>query len=138
MAKYNLHYQDGVINLTMEFEKSHIKSTLQEEARVSKRAKKAEIRQAIADYIQSNLKWFINDKNIEAVIDEIEEDRHHYFIKATLSDFGDTVKTVAIENTCLINIEGHSNVIYAHYGGKTRGFRMHKGRIKTFIDYGGF
>jgi len=138
LAKYNLHYQDGIINLTMEFEKSDMKAALREEGKISKRAKKAETHQAIQAYIHSNLSWLINDKIIETVIEEVTEDRHHYFIRATLSDFGDSIKTVAIKNTCLIHIAGHSNIIYAHYEGKTRGFRMHKDRIKTFIDYSGF
>lgn len=88
----------------------------------------------IAAYLSVNTQWKLNQKITPLEICSIEKDEEHYSLQTQFPSLTKKLETLDILNSCLIDIPNHSNIVYLHYDGKKRGFRLHKGRLQTSIE----
>ncbi len=137
LATYDLQLKNNELELVMVFDQGDFeKALLFDFNRKSLPYYHFRRNNLVKKYLKRHLKWTINDQEASVSFQKITLEDHHYEIKAVFSDFGDAVQKIGIYNSCLVDvIEDHSNLIYAHLNGKTRGFRLHKDRMTTFINY---
>lgn len=61
--------------------------------------------------------------------------RDHLRINASFDSSIQNIETISVENTCLIEVPNHSNIIQLDLNDQTKDFRMHKGRTEISISY---
>jgi len=88
----------------------------------------------IEAYLSVNTQWQLNKKITPLEICSIQKDQEHYSIQTQFPPLSKKLEMIDIRNSCLIEIPNHSNIIYLHYDGKKRGFRLHKDRLQTSIE----
>ncbi len=88
----------------------------------------------IRNYILDNVGVFINKKECKISFDKVENKSHHIYLKGKLSTPIKKVKIIEIKNTCLLNIEGHSNVIQLRLNNQERDFLMNINRKEIIVQ----
>ncbi|UII33454.1 hypothetical protein LVD17_06410 [Fulvivirga ulvae] len=90
----------------------------------------------IKDYLESNFQLAINNKCIAPNIEAVTYEDEYVRIHATLPIKWQSVETINVFNTCLLDYnEGHSNIIKVRLNKRTRTFRLSAERITTVVDY---
>jgi len=86
----------------------------------------------IKAYLLKHTEWVINDEARALKILSINKKKGHINIQTQLK-VTDKIKTIGVQNTCLINdIEGHYNIIRLKQEDRLREFGLFKG--KTSVD----
>ncbi len=128
LAIYKIHKQEDNLLIEYSFEKEDIILTLNEsELELSNKT--------IQEYINSNFKLSLNNQ-LQAIDfhNMVIEDKHIY-LKGYISNITSNIESLKIENTCLLNIEGHSNIIEVLLEEKQRDFLMNNRRTSIEINY---
>ncbi len=88
----------------------------------------------INDYLSEHFKVKINGVDFTFELESFNMNQNHLYIKALLPSQMSQVRTMEITNTCLLNIEDHSNVIEIYLNAQERGFLMNKERTVIHIN----
>lgn len=86
-------------------------------------------------YLKQNFSISLDENIVKYTIDEFQLEMDHFKIIASLNGMPKHFQNLQIFNTCLASVEGHSNIIQVDLDGKSKDFRMHKGRSKINIEY---
>lgn len=87
----------------------------------------------IKEYLKDNIEIELNQKECNISFDQIENKSHHIYLKGKLSTPKKKIKTIQIKNTCLLNIEGHSNVIQLRLNNQERDFLINIDRQEIMV-----
>ena len=128
LALYDLKLEQELISLNIHFDKEDMNETLD----ISDTA--GDFEKAIIQYFKDHTSWVINEMRIDFEVDKIWLKKDHYVLECSAKMARSDVQSIDIENTCLINIRNHSNIINVRYDDKDRTFRLHKGRTQTQIE----
>jgi len=128
VATFRITASAAVVNLDITFDLEDFSESLDIEAR--------EVNlKNVQTYLQENASFQFNDQIANFKMSEVEIIRDHIQAKGTFGRIGKNIKTIKIENTCLINVARHSNVIQIDLNNTSRDFRMHKKRTVINLDY---
>ncbi len=131
IAKFNLSAEGNQIFLEMEFDLEDFQQAIFTEL-----GHENIDHQVIQAYLEKHTTWNINGEILPLKILEVNKDAAHYYVKATLGKWDKAIEYIKIKNTCLIHqVEHHSNIIYANFYGRNRGFRMNEKRVEIMMDY---
>lgn len=89
----------------------------------------------LQDYIRSNFSLSINSIRQELSFENMKINGDHINLIGKTSNLDQAITTIDIENTCLLNIEGHSNIVQFSLYEKKRDFLMNKDRTSIQITY---
>lgn len=88
---------------------------------------------AIKTYLKDKVEISINKKSSLLSYDKVESRSHHIYVSGNISQPKKKIKTIQIKNTCLLNIEEHSNIIQIRLNDQERDFLMNKDRQELEI-----
>lgn len=86
-------------------------------------------------YLKQNFSISLDENNVRYTIDEFQLEMDNFKIFASLKGMRKDIQNIQIVNTCLIGVEGHSNIIQVDLGGTSKDFRMHKKRNEIDVEY---
>ncbi len=82
----------------------------------------------IENYLNEQTTFLFNEEQYNVKINEIHRRGDHLQIRGFFDSEIIEINTIKIQNTCLLEIEDHSNIIQFRLNGKARDFRMNKHR----------
>jgi len=89
----------------------------------------------VQTYLQENTSFQFNDQVANFKITEVKIIRDHIQAKGTFGRVAKNIKTIKVENTCLIDVARHSNVIQVDLNNQSKDYRMHKKRTEIRLAY---
>ncbi len=89
----------------------------------------------IQEYISSNFLLSINNSAQKITFDNTKLQHKHLHVVGHIDNTLEEIKVIDIKNTCLINIDDHSNIIEIHLNSRQRDFLMNKDRTTLQINY---
>ena len=92
--------------------------------------------QNLQTYLNRNTSFQINEEKAAGILVKVfTVVNDHIKIKCVLGKTRMNIRSLNIQNTCLINIAKHSNIIQIDLNETFRDFRMHKGRTEIVVKY---
>ena len=128
IATYTISETDEVLNLKFTFEKDDLTKVLGEKDA-------SNLSDQIQTYITTHFKIQINQKTSPINFKELVEDGKHIRIKAQMPKNYTSMDQLDIQNTCLLDLDGHSNIIQLRINEEERDFLMNKNRTTLQIEY---
>lgn len=89
----------------------------------------------VQTYIAQHTQFEFNSMKNDIHLLELKKVREHLLIKGEFLKGVNSIEEIHIQNTCLIDIPNHSNIIQVQVNDGLRDFRMHKERVKIEIEY---
>ena len=89
--------------------------------------------ESIQQYLNDNFIVKVNGKPSTLSCNKVESKARHIYISGNLSTTKKKIKTINVKNTCLLNIEEHSNVIQLRLNNQERDFLINKDRKQIDI-----
>jgi len=131
IANYQFVVHREVITLESQFDKEDLTTAIQ------KTNKEAVNKASLIKYFNYNTSFYINQAEVELVICGYRTDAEHYYLDIELPVDVDRLKELKVFSTCLVKeIENHNNLLFVEEEGKEmRGYRLHKNRIHTTIEF---
>lgn len=86
----------------------------------------------IAKYMVEHLSLSLNDKHQDLTFTNFKIKNKHLILLSEIPRGDESIHSVELRNTCLLNIDNHSNIIQVRLNNKMRDFLMN--RRRTFID----
>ncbi|MCV9386522.1 DUF6702 family protein [Reichenbachiella ulvae] len=99
---------------------------------------KEDFKMAIFDYVKNRLALSFNDQSSQIQFFLIEYDEDHIHLRGHIKGFdpNQSIKNIAITNTCLIEeVDGQENIVQFDLNNKKRSFRLNKQHIQTEFNY---
>ena len=128
VAFFKLSQEDKNFTMEIKFEKEDIESTFEE--------LNYEVNdENIKTYFLENLTLAINKRKQKLSFNDMQIKNKHVYLKSRILEFDEVVKSVDIRNTCLLNIENHSNIIEVRLNETERDFLMDANRTEVNIGY---
>lgn len=91
--------------------------------------------EVIQEYINTNFSLSVNGTPQSISYQAMEIKGEHINLLGATSNVDKTINTLEIKNTCLLNIEGHSNIIKLRLSEKDRDFLMNEDRTSIQITF---
>ncbi len=92
-------------------------------------------REKLELYFTKNFSVAVDNERVTYTIDKFSFEMDHVKAIGSFENMPKKIQIIEIKNTCLIDVEDHSNIIQIDLVGETKDFRMHKGRSKIFVEY---
>lgn len=90
--------------------------------------------ETLKTYLGDNFSLSINSVTQNLSYGDMVLKNKHIYIKSNLSKPPTVIKTLAIENTCLLSIDNHSNIVEFRIDGQERDFLMNRDRTTIDIE----
>jgi len=90
---------------------------------------------SLQEYLSAHVTFKFNGQDVKFKVTEYKTIRDHIQLTATFETAPQQIHVVQVSNTCLIEVPNHSNIIQLDLNGKSRDFRMHKGRTEISVEY---
>jgi len=128
VAFYTISQEDDSIIIDFEFEKDDILLEFQ--------LSNTELSiPNFENYLEEHFSCTINQRAQDLSFEATTFDDKHVSTRAKVSGIQNQISDITIDNTCLISIEEHSNIIQVHLHEKQRDFLMNKDRTQIRIQY---
>lgn len=139
MAMFEISKSDAGYALDMSFDKLDLeKSLLTSFPEISGLTDNTLRAEYIKDYIESNLRMDFNGVCASPQISSIIYEEEYIRVYATIPLPLDSIHTIEVFNTCLIDYnKGHMNIIKVSLNDTVRTFRLSAERIRTTVEYKG-
>lgn len=128
IALFKIHQDQDKIHVQFVFEKEDIIQTLgcsDEEFNEEK----------LFTYLNNNFSIIINNSKKTLEYSSVELKNKHMHLKAKIPFQNELIQSLDIENSCLLNIKKHSNIIEVRLNEEERDFLMNKNRTSIQIKY---
>lgn len=86
-------------------------------------------------YLDRNTSFQFNTQVAYLKVSEVKTVRDHIRVKGIFEAVTESVKTLTIENNCLIDVPNHSNIIQIDLNNRSRDYRMHNKRTVINLTY---
>ena len=128
VAFYKIEDKNENLHIEFVLEKDDIQSTF------------TEIKSELSDenlqkYLSENFFLFINNEKQYLSFSKMQVKNKHIYLQGSLPKLEHAITSLAIKNTCLLNIEGHSNIIQIRLHDEERDFLMNTDRTSITINY---
>ena len=128
VAFFKLSQEDNQLTMEIKFEKEDLESTF-DENHIELNDKN------IKTYLLKNLTLAINGNKQQLSFDEMLIKNKHIYLKSNILEIDEVVKSVDIQNTCLLNIANHSNIVEVRLNKSERDFLMDSDRTSIKLSY---
>lgn len=128
VAYYKIYQDNNIVHVDFVFEKDDLLHTLDIAANDF-------INEKIKRYLQKHFALSINKEKHSLEFGAAKVNDKHINIKASSSTPNQLIKTVEIINTCLLDIDKHSNIMKIRFHELERDFLMDARRTSITVDY---
>jgi len=87
------------------------------------------------NYLNQNLSLLINKEKQELCLDRMQINEKHISMTCDIYEVKDKIQSIDLQNTCLLNIDNHSNIIEFRIDDTERDFLMNEKRTTISIFY---
>ena len=129
LAIFDFIELEGEINVSMKLDEEHLEQAIRNEFSTDATD------EVIANYILSNLSFTLNRTPKSLCVDFVYDEDGFIIIEGSLGDICEPIALVEVSNTCLIDIEDHSNIMKFKFNDSQRVFRLTAKRTSTIIKY---
>jgi len=126
VAHYTISQDDENIIVDFGFEASDLRAALMD---------KSLSQENIQEYVDGTFSLKLNGEKQILCYDPAELRRKHIYMQARSPKPKEGIASLEIVNTCLLMIEGHSNVIELRLDEEERDFLMNKNRTRIVVNY---
>lgn len=128
VAFFKIHQGNDSLEMQIIMEKEDVESTFKESnIRFSENS--------FQDYLHQNITLWINKEKQILCLDVMEVKEKHISMICNIHDVHDKIESLEINNTCLLNINNHSNIIELRIDDSERDFLMNEGRTSISVTY---
>lgn len=128
IAKFHITELEATIQINMIFDLEDLSKSLD--------VKVNEVTvENIQNYLDKNTNWQFNSQIADLIVSEIKIVKDHIRVKGGFGKVGQKIKTLKIENHCLVDVSDHSNIIQIDLNDRSRDFRMHGERTEIRLEY---
>lgn len=128
VATFHITASEGMIKMDIVFDLEDFSKSLD--------IKSSEINlENVQRYLSDNTSFHFNAQFAELKIAEVKIVRDHLKVKGVFGKSNALIKNVKVENSCLVNVPHHSNVIQIDLNNKSKDYRMHKKRTMINLNY---
>jgi len=128
VAFFKIHQENNQVHVDFVFEKEDILQTFNKGT-----SKFSEER--LQSYLQDHFTLMINKEMRSLEYGEVKQRNKHIFLRASLAKPIQSIESFEINNTCLLNIEDHSNIIEIRFHEQERDFLMNTDRTTIKVNY---
>ncbi len=87
------------------------------------------------DYLHENISLSINQEKQVLCFESMQKKNKHITLTCNILELKDKIQSIEVSNTCLLNIENHSNIIEINVNDIERDFLMNKERTSILVEY---
>lgn len=128
IATFTIYQEAGALMLDVDFDARDLANELD--------VKPSEITtDLVGNYLSENTEFSFDGEQITISVKELKKKRGHLVAQSVFETDDLEFTNIMVKNTCLLEVEEHSNVIEIKLFGQDRGFRMHKERTFIEVDY---
>jgi len=120
--------QDDLVHVDFVFEAEDLRQTLKNSA-------DGFSQKGAEEYLEQHFAISLNGKVQKLSYGDMDVKHRHVYINATIKNLSEPITTLEISNTCLLNIQDHSNVIEINLHQQERDFLMNKNRTEIVVNY---
>ena len=128
VAFFKIHQENDNLEMQIIMEKEDVESTFKESS-IHFNEK------SFQDYLDENIALWINKEKQILCLDVMEINEKHISMICNIHEVKDEIESLEINNTCLLNINNHSNIIEIRLGDSERDFLMNKKRTSISVTY---
>lgn len=128
VAFYKIHQDDKTFSIDFVFEKDDVDKTFME-------AKKQLSDESLQQYLDEHFALTINQEFHKLTFAKMQVSEEHIYVQGSFPLPEVLIQSLEIKNTCLLNIEDHSNIIEVRLNERERDFLMNLDRTAIKIDY---
>ena len=121
VAYFKISEDQDTLRIDFVFEKEDLLETLdKQQGEVSK--------EQLQIYLREHFSLLINDKKEDIVLGDMRTEEKHLFMRGVLAHLNQKITSLEVHNTCLLNIDDHSNIIEIRLHDQERDFLMNSDR----------
>ncbi len=128
VAFFKIHSVDKSIHLELVFEKEDILQSLNTEG--YKYSNKN-----LQNYVVEHFSMKMNKKDVNIDFEVVQIENKHVTIKGKVTKSANRITSMEIQNSCLLDIEDHSNIIELRINDQERDFLMNKARTQIKVEF---
>lgn len=128
VAYFKIHQEENAICIDFVFELDDVVATFEEQ-------KKTLTDEHFKKYLEKHFSLRINNEVQNFTFEEMQFKSKHIRLRGNLQKIEQPIKSIILENTCLLNIDNHSNIIEIKLFEQERDFLMNKHRTEINVTY---
>jgi len=128
VAFFKIYQDKDIVHIDFVFEKEDLLLSLEKETSNA-------LTNNLENYLQKKFSIIINDEKRTLNYSHKEIENKHISIKGSLAKPIRSIQSIEIDNTCLLSIDDHSNIIEMRLYDQERDFLMNADRTSIKIDY---
>ncbi len=127
VAFFKIHQDTEQVNIDFVFEKEDLNFLLDKDEILS--------HEKLEDYISNNFSVTVDDQTSNLSFGDVKVESKHIHVHGFIPQTKHTIQSLEIKNTCLLDIEDHSNIIEVRLNNQERDFLMNEDRTTLIITY---
>jgi len=127
VAFFKIHQEADQLNIDFVFEKEDLNFLLDKDEILSN--------ERLEDYINNNFLISVDHQKSNLSFGKVTVEEKHVHINGFITTTSQAIKSLEIKNTCLLDIEDHSNIIEVRINNRERDFLMNNDRTSLQISY---
>ena len=128
VAFFKIHQENDNLEMHIIMEKEDVESTFKE-SQISFSENN------FKNYLRENISLWINKEKQILCLDVMEINEKHISVICDIHEVKSRIESLDINNTCLLNIDNHSNIIEIRLDNSERDFLMNKKRTSISVMY---
>ncbi len=128
VAFFKIHQENDNLEMEIIMEKEDVESTFKE-SQISFSENN------FKNYLRENISLWINKEKQILCLDVMEINEKHISVICDIHEVKSRIESLDINNTCLLNIDNHSNIIEIRLDNSERDFLMNKKRTSISVMY---
>lgn len=126
IAHFKIHQEESTLLLEIRFEKEDISFVLETAAlEITKKQ--------LQSYLNAQTEFKFDGEYHPIVITTLKSNADHLTVLASFDNKDTDIKTIELINECLLDIEGHSNIIAVRIQNQERDFLMNSDRTSITV-----
>ena len=128
VALFHITESDGILEIDITFDLEDFSKSLD--------IKTSEVNLGLLqNYLTKNTNFQFNSHVANLKISEVKIVRDHIKVKGNLGKKMENIDSIKIENSCLNNVNRHSNILQIDINNQSKDYRMHKKRTVINLKY---
>lgn len=128
VAFFKIHQENEKLMMDVVMEKEDVERTFDELGILLTES-------SFQNYLQENLIMIINNENQIICFDNMQINDKHITMACNVNEVNENITSLKLNNSCLLNIENHSNIIEIRVNDKQRDFLMNMERTSISVNY---
>ncbi len=129
LAIFDFIEAEGQIKMTIRLDEEHLEQS------IGYKLNNASMNETVRNYILANLNLEVNQQHKQLCVNHIYQEDRFTNVEGTIDAICEPISIIAVSNTCLVDIEDHSNIMKFNVNDSRRVFRLTAKRTSTIVRY---